>query len=95
MEGSRHGPDSRLAALLGGLAGYAGGAWARAAMAVTDLFLSLPWLFLLITVRALLPLNVSPIMSVAITFALVGCLGWAAAALQAAEDLLSLGAIPP
>ena len=30
-------------------------------MAATDLFLSLPWLFLLITVRALLPLNVSPL----------------------------------
>jgi ABC-type dipeptide/oligopeptide/nickel transport system permease subunit len=29
------------------------------AMAVTDLFLSLPWLFLLITARALMPLNVS------------------------------------
>lgn len=49
-------------------------------MAATDLFLSLPWLFLLITVRAFLPLNVSPVASVAITFALLGCLGWAAAA---------------
>jgi ABC-type dipeptide/oligopeptide/nickel transport system permease subunit len=49
-------------------------------MAATDLFLSLPWLFLLITVRAFLPLNVSPIASVSITFALLGCLGWAAAA---------------
>jgi len=49
-----------MAAFVGGLAGYVGGGWARAAMAVTDLFLSLPWLFLLITVRALMPLNVSP-----------------------------------
>src|ERR1700678_498806 len=46
-----------LAALVGGLAGYMGGMWARMAMAVTDLFLSLPWLFLLITVRALMPLT--------------------------------------
>ena len=38
-----------MAALVGGLAGYLGGVWARMAMAVTDLFLSLPWLFLLIT----------------------------------------------
>ncbi|MGA2103314.1 MAG: hypothetical protein ABSG34_19540 [Candidatus Sulfotelmatobacter sp.] len=37
-----------MAALVGGLAGYMGGAWARSAMAVTDLFLSLPWLFLFI-----------------------------------------------
>src|SRR5919109_762211 len=61
-----------LAALVGGLAGYLGGAWARVAMAGTDLFLSLPWLFLLITVRAMLPLNVSPLVSVLVTFLLLG-----------------------
>ena len=48
--------------------------------AFTDLFLSLPWLFLLITVRALLPLNVSPLVSVLITFLILGLLGWAASA---------------
>jgi len=69
-----------LAALIGGLAGYLGGSWARAAMAVTDLFLSLPWLFLLITVRAMLPLNVSPALSVLVTFLILGLLGWTAAA---------------
>jgi len=69
-----------LAALIGGFAGYLGGFWQRASMAVTDLFLSLPWLFLLITVRAMLPLNVSPTVSVVVTFALLGVLGWAAAA---------------
>ena len=65
-----------MAALIGGLAGYLGGVWARLAMAVTDLFLSLPWLFLLITVRALLPLNVSPFVSVLVTFLMLGLLGW-------------------
>jgi len=69
-----------LAALIGGLAGYLGGAWTRVAMAVTDLFLSLPWLFLLITVRAMLPLNVSPAFSVLVTFLILGFLGWTAAA---------------
>src|SRR5579859_6467527 len=69
-----------MAALVGGLAGYLGGAWARAAMAVTDLFLSLPWLFLLITVRALMPLNVSPLFSVWVTFLMLGLLGWTGAA---------------
>ena len=69
-----------LAAFIGGLAGYLGGVWARAAMAVTDLFLSLPWLFLLITVRATLPLDVSPTFSVLVTFLLLGLLGWTAAA---------------
>lgn len=69
-----------MAAGIGGLPGYLGGAWARMAMAATDLFLSLPWLFLLITVRALMPLNVSPLVSVLVTFLLLGLLGWAAAA---------------
>jgi peptide/nickel transport system permease protein len=69
-----------MAALVGGLAGYLGGAWARAAMAVTDLFLSLPWLFLLITVRAVMPLNVSPLISVLVTFLMLGLLGWTSAA---------------
>jgi peptide/nickel transport system permease protein len=69
-----------LAALLGGLSGYIGGRVETAAMWVTDLFLSLPWLFLLVAVRALLPLNVSPQASVIITFGMLGVLGWAGTA---------------
>ena len=69
-----------MAALVGGLAGYLGGSWSKSAMAVTDLFLSLPWLFLLITVRALMPLNVSPLVSVLVTFLMLGLLGWTSAA---------------
>jgi len=69
-----------LAALVGGVAGSLGGRWERAAMAATDLFLSMPWLFLLLAVRAMLPLNVSPISSIAVTFLLLGLLGWAASA---------------
>jgi len=69
-----------LAALVGGLAGYLGGVWLRIATGLTDLFLSLPWLFLLITVRAVLPLDVSPVSSVLITFLILGLLGWAASA---------------
>jgi peptide/nickel transport system permease protein len=69
-----------IAALIGGVAGYLGGRIETAAMWVTDLFLSLPWLFLLVAVRALLPLNVSPQVSVIITFGMLGVLGWAGAA---------------
>lgn len=69
-----------LAALVGGVPGYLGGTWSRIAMGITDLFLSLPWLFLLITVRALMPLNVSPLVSVIVTFSMLGLLGWTAAA---------------
>jgi peptide/nickel transport system permease protein len=66
-----------LAAIVGGTAGYLGGRWERIVTGGIDLFLSLPWLFLLLAVRALLPLNTSPVTSVAITFLLLGCLGWA------------------
>ncbi|MDQ2900853.1 MAG: ABC transporter permease subunit [Acidobacteriota bacterium] len=69
-----------LAALIGGIGGYAGGWPQRIALGAADLFLSLPWLFLLLTVRAMLPLNVPPLWSVAITFLLLGSLGWAASA---------------
>ncbi len=69
-----------IAAIVGGVAGYAGGYWERTALSATDLSLALPWFFLLITVRALLPLNVDPVTSVVITFALLGLLGWASSA---------------
>lgn len=66
-----------IAALLGGTAGYWGGRWERMVTSGIDLFLSLPWLFLLLAVRALLPLNTPPLTSVLLTFLLLGCLGWA------------------
>lgn len=80
--------STALAALVGGLAGYLGGVWLRLARGFTDLFLSLTWLFLLITVRALLPLNVTPLTSLVITFLILGLLGWAASArvLSASAD---------
>jgi peptide/nickel transport system permease protein len=66
------------AAVLGGAAGL--GIADTLILGVADLFLSLPWLFLLLMVRAFLPLNVSPLLSVTITFLLLGALGWAAPA---------------
>ena len=69
-----------ISAFMGILAGYWGGWLERLMLAGTDLVLSLPWLFLMLTVRATLPLNVSPALSVIITFALLGTLGWGPAA---------------
>jgi len=63
-----------LAIALG--AALAGGWRESAATALIDLFLSMPWLFLLLAVRALLPLNAAPWLSVGTTFALLGLLGW-------------------
>jgi peptide/nickel transport system permease protein len=68
------------AAFIGGMGGYLGKGWERIVISLIDLFLSLPWLFLVLTIRAMLPLNVSPLTSVVITFSLLGLLGWAAPA---------------
>ena len=65
------------AAVLGGAAGLAGGLLETVILGAADLFLSLPWLFLLVAVRACLPLNVSPRVSATITFLLLGALRWA------------------
>ena len=69
-----------IAAAIGITAGFLGGWWENFAMRLTDLFLSLPWLFLFITVRALLPLNTGPAVSLVITFLLMGILGWGGSA---------------
>ncbi len=69
-----------LALAIGATTGFTGGLAARGAKTVIDLFLSVPWLFLLLMVRALLPLNTSPGESAAITFLVLGLLGWAAPA---------------
>ena len=60
------------AAVLGGAAGLAGGLLETVILGAADLFLALPWLFLLLTVRACLPLNLSPEASVTVTFLLLG-----------------------
>ena len=74
-----------MAALIGVVSGYFGSWCERLALAVTDLVLSLPWLFLMLAVRAVLPLNLSPLTSVVTTFLLLGLLGWAAASMRRAE----------
>jgi peptide/nickel transport system permease protein len=47
---------------------------------VCDAFLALPWLFLLMMVRSVLPLTTSPAESAAITFLVLAALGWPACA---------------
>jgi peptide/nickel transport system permease protein len=66
-----------LAAVAGGAAGYFGGWWDRCTVHLIDLLLSLPWFFLLLAARALLPLNAAPIASLLMTYGLLSVLGWA------------------
>ena len=69
---------STLLALGLGLAGGFGPhRLGRAITAAADLCLSLPWLFALLAARAALPLNAPPGITVVVTFALLGVLGWA------------------
>ncbi|MBL0155746.1 MAG: ABC transporter permease [Bryobacterales bacterium] len=70
-----------LAVLLGAVIGIAAGlrsGWlAHLLSAACDLTLALPWFFLLLTLRALIPIDVAPPVSLLVTFALLGLLGWA------------------
>jgi peptide/nickel transport system permease protein len=47
---------------------------------ISDVFLSLPWLFLLMMVRSLLPLTASPLATAVVTFLILAFLGWPACA---------------
>ncbi|HEY7390083.1 MAG TPA: hypothetical protein VH640_16320, partial [Bryobacteraceae bacterium] len=66
-----------LALALASLASLAGPWWERAILASADLSLSLPWFFLLLAARALLPLNTPAGTTAVATFGLLGILGWA------------------
>lgn len=65
-----------IATILGGIAGLRGGWLEKLILASADLSMSLPLLFVLIALRALLPLDVSPVLSVVATFVTLGLLGW-------------------
>lgn len=65
-----------LAGLFGGFAGLVGGWCEKLILAAADLSMALPLLFVLLALRALLPLDISPVLSVIATFVLLGLLGW-------------------
>jgi peptide/nickel transport system permease protein len=72
--------SSLLALLFGALSGFAGGFLETLLLSCISVVESVPWLFLFLTVRALLPLNVSPTASIWVTFAMLAILGWTHAA---------------
>jgi peptide/nickel transport system permease protein len=63
--------------LLGIVAGYYGGLVDESLMAVTELFLSLPWLYFLLGVRAFLPLHLSTLRTFFLLTGVIGLIGWA------------------
>lgn len=63
--------------ILGMLAGYHG-RWAdELLMRVAEVFLSLPWIYLLFAVRAFLPLHIPPSQAFLLVVAVTGLIGWA------------------
>lgn len=66
---------SALAVSLGTAAAFAAPWAGRTLLYFSDLFLTLPWIFLLMMVRGALPLSMAPMQSAAITFLLLGILG--------------------
>ncbi len=83
-----------LALFVGGSAGLGPTWWDRLMMAGSDLMLSLPWLFLFLTVRAVLPLNTGSAVSIVTTFILMGMLGWGAGARVIRAAVLQVSEAP-
>ena len=63
--------------MIGAAAGYWGGWTDEALMRGAELFLALPWLYLLFAVRAFLPLTVSPLDAFLLVISVIGLVGWA------------------
>ena len=63
--------------IVGIIAGYYGGWIDEILMGSTELFLSLPWLYFLLGVRAFLPLHVSPARTFLLLTCVIGMIGWA------------------
>jgi peptide/nickel transport system permease protein len=66
-----------LASLLGGAAGFFGRWIDMGVMSISDLFLTLPWLYLLLAVRAFLPLSMEPKATLLLLVSVIGVVGWA------------------
>ncbi len=63
--------------ILGVIAGYYGRWIDESLMGITELFLSLPWLYFLLGVRAFLPLHLSTIRTFFLLTGVIGLIGWA------------------
>lgn len=69
--------SSLVGLVLGGLAGFRGG-WVDASlMRLSELFMALPWLYLLLAARAFLPLEASPQGTFLLLVAVIGLVDWA------------------
>ncbi len=63
--------------LVGATTGYYGGWRDGLLMRAAELFVALPWLYLLFALRAFLPLAVSPVQAFFLIIVVIGAVGWA------------------
>jgi peptide/nickel transport system permease protein len=61
---------------LGSIAGMYGGFIDDLAMRVAEIFITVPWFYLLIAVRAFLPLQISPVTAFLLVVGVIGVVGW-------------------
>jgi peptide/nickel transport system permease protein len=66
-----------LGVVIGATAGYYGGWVDEVLMRGAEVFLALPWLYLLFAVRAFLPLHIAPNRVFLLLIAVIGVIGWA------------------
>jgi peptide/nickel transport system permease protein len=66
-----------MGAILGAVAGFYGGWRDVVLMRLAELFLALPWLYLLLALRAFLPLAVSPLKAFLLVIIVLATVGWA------------------
>jgi peptide/nickel transport system permease protein len=66
-----------MGVLIGATAGYYGGWRDGLLMRTAELFVALPWLYLLFALRAFLPLSVSPIEAFFLVVLVIAVVGWA------------------
>jgi peptide/nickel transport system permease protein len=62
---------------IGAAAGFWGGWRDEGLMRVAELFLALPWIYLLFAMRAFLPLSVPPLKAFLLVIVVIGTVGWA------------------
>ncbi len=67
-----------IAAIFGLAAAFSPALVSGILLFLSDVFLSLPWLFLLMMARSLLPLTASPLETAVVTFLVLAALGWPA-----------------
>lgn len=65
-----------LGLAMGAVAGYFGGWPDRVLMRTGELMVALPWLYLLLALRAFLPLHISTVQAFVLLIGVIGCAGW-------------------